>query len=714
MSTKHVCQMSLPPLFFFAVLLLCSCNDRTQNPRDGSTTPGAKGNSTMDIIEAAAAGKLRFNLSSDSSSTVTLEINVISSQPLEVKFRPDYIAKCTEFGLCNDRVLIESTIYSLKPGEQVEKKIRTYRTSRLYKPPTGRKTEFRLETLSSHDPLTKFVDFLIKNPDSDEKIAEIAVWAAAEKMSFGDLHRLRDPLVTGKDYQASMELLHKADIRTDNLQMNIDAANALLNYTEQLAKTDRTAVLGAIEFLGWFYKIPEAAKPVIEVMEENEDHVIREKAASVLGASGLEAAREPLILTLELDAVRSVRRAAAFSLIELGDLSAVPLAIMFLGDEKAQESAVARASAKLSELTEAGSDDWKAKEWEVWWLTESGWKWLEARGAHVERVKEVMNAQHRFSRDPSAEAASAMEAEDADLVLAWLRKLHANDGRKKLEDDEVFEKVLSAGRETKNAAVALNVVWILRNSKQPARIEKGKGILLEMLSKKETRAAYKDIISVLAEWKVAQAVEPLIYLLDDKQYGKYAAEALRDITGKRISSDEREEWRSVLSQHGGKIKSEFVKRLKEAESDELTQALSDLGSNRYRKLWSDREINEALLNAWERISEWEQVNAYALILTSGEKDPRVQHTFIKIINHAEDFRIKKTLIETLAREFPNGITVELMLGLLDNPDRRAKLAAREALYEVTRATSPVRLRTKGDWLEYFSKNPAARWGRRQK
>jgi hypothetical protein len=234
------------------------------------------------------------------------------------------------------------------------------------------------------------------------------------------------------------------------------------------------------------------------------------------------------------------------------------------------------------------------------------------------------------------------------------------------------------------------------------------------MSHKENRAALRDIISVLADWRVKEAVEQLLYMLDDKQYGDTAADALRKITGKEIEGSSRKEWEEALSHQGGKIKSDFVKRLTDSNGQELTQTLSDLASSRYRRLWPDPEVFGALLKASKRITTWEQANAFAMIVAGNKKDPRSQRILITLTGSAEDPEVRKTLITALVQHFPNGDTVDYLLDLLERNDRRLRMIVRNALYEVTGAVSSKHLKTKSDWLEYFSKHPSARWGKQEK
>lgn len=710
-------RLGRPVFMCCAALLLSCCNGDTGN--QPSAKPPVPDKSAIDILEAVQRQKLRFGVRGDRSNIVTLELNVLSSELLLINLEPGYVAKNVEFGVSHDKLIVESPTYRLEPGRQCEKEVRTYSTSYLPQPPADKAVKFQLVKGGRDDLLTQVAAYIVKNPDLEEKIATIAVWAAAEKMSFAQLKDLRgadsdEPYLTGRDYYESMEVLRKAGVRVGHLKFSFDVEDVVLKCAEQLGEADRDDSLKVIEFLGWFYKLPRAGEVLVNVLEEDDDPVLREKAAETLARCDLDSVRESLFLTLELDRVKAVRRTAAFSLLMLGDAGAVPVAIMFLGNEETTEPDAARVYQKLGELVGEGTRDWEAKDWELWWLTRGGWSWIESRGVDVQRVKKAMKAQHRFYGDPGSEAAAVTETENAEVILGWLRKLHTSEGRKLLADPAIFDRVLRMGMDTSNASVALNVAWILRATEKRERMDKSGRVLLEMLSKKENGPAYRDIISVLAQWRVKEAVEPLLYLIDDKQYGEFAEAALKRITGKDVPLGSREEWKKLLAKQGGKVKLEFVKRLNESNGKELTQVLSDLGSSRYRKLWSDPQLYEALLKVSERVRAWEQINPFILILTTNKKDPRTQRTLRRMFDAVEDFEVKRALITALEQHFPNGDTVEFLLGLLDGKDNRLKMAARSALYEVTGATSPKRLKSRSDWLGYFSKHPAARWGKREK
>jgi HEAT repeat protein len=325
-----------------------------------------------------------------------------------------------------------------------------------------------------------------------------------------------------------------------------------------------------------------------------------------------------------------------------------------------------------------------------------------------------MEAQHRYYRDPSSETVSKLEAEDTEALLGFLRNLNSAEGQEQLADSKVFERVIEIGLNTDNAAVALNVSWILKDVSDPTRRAQGTQALLAMLSRTGNRSAYRDMISLLGKWKAKEAVEPLLYLIEDRDYGEIAAEALEKITGKRPSRGNAEEWRKLLSTQGGSIKTDFLKRLGDDDPDALTQALSDLASNRYRSLWTDDDVYDALIKASSNITTWAQANAYVLVMAANKDKPNAQKTLIAMARSAGDFETKKSLMDSLARSFPNGNTIGLLLDLLETEDRRVRMTATSLLYEITSANAPRRLKTKSDWLEYFSKHPSARWGKPDK
>jgi HEAT repeat protein len=635
-----------------------------------------------------------------------------------MKLLPGYIARRTEFATSHDKMIVESPAYKFECAQKLVKKVRAYGTSYLPRLPKDRKVELRLERLGAEEPLYQAAVYLIKNPGAEEKTAQIMIWAAAEKMSFEELRKVRapdsdTPYVTGRDYFESMRMLRRAGVEVKNLHFSLGMEKEILNNSEQLRDGGRAQYFKAIEVLGWFYREPRVANLLVEVLEEEDSPVLREKAARVLGGCGLESVRGVLLESVAGDPVKAVRRTAAFSLLMLGDVRAVPLSIMFLGDEDA-EPVSAQVGDKLGELTGEEKKNSTSQDWELWWVTKGGWKWLESRGADVKKVKKVMEAQHRFYRKPGEEVVSVMDSKDEEAVLGWLRKLHTDKGREQLEDPEVFKKVAQLGMSTSNASVALNVAWILRSTKDSTRIEQGKNVLIEMLAKKGNRASYRDIISVLAQWKAKEAVGPLLYLIEDKEFGDVAIEALKQITGKQASGNSREEWEKLLSQHGDDVKAGFIKRLKEKDEKKLTQALSDLTASRYQRLWTDSQVYDALLKAAANIKTWEQVNAFVPIITASKDNPRSQRALTNMIEGAEDIETKRALFRALTQHFPNGDTIEYLLEVLDGKERRLRMAARDALYEITDAKAPKRLRTKSDWLEYFAKHPAARWGRQKK
>jgi len=708
---------SLRPAFFLAVIFLSCCNGEPDgNPDDTSSAAIGPNGSAVEILEAVEKRVLHVKATSDPGDDVELELESLYSEPIEVKLGPGYFAKCLGYKTSHDKLLVGSGKYKLSPRETVKVKITGYSMSYFPEPPAGSKLEFNLEKLRENSAASQLVGYLVENKDVDAKTAKVAVWAVAEKMSFEELRNLRklgtgQGGVTGKDYFNAIELLREAGVKPENLKFDLDIEKAVLNAIEKLGNGSRSECVDAISFLGWFYGMEKPVGALLELMEENDDPLLRQKAAEALAGSGLKSVKEAFLLTLELDSSRTVRRAAAFSLILAGEVAAVPLAIMFLGDEDIEDSMAEQVSAKLSGLAGNGKPEWKSKEWEVWWLTSAGWAWLDSKGADTERIKEIMSAQHRFYREPGIEAVSGMSSSELAVVLDWLRKLHTTEGRKSLDDDAVFERVLDLGRETSNASVALNIAWILRDVKDSSRKERSLRVLLVMLSKKENRAAYRDVISVLEYWKAKEAVETLVYMLDDKQYSEIAARALRTITGQELDGSDREKWQKLLEKHGGGIREKFIKRLKESDGDELTQVLSDLGSNMYKKLWKDKGIFEELLSASEKIDKWEQVNAYAYLLSRNKEDSRAQKTLMEMVTQIDDLESKRVLITSLVQNFTNGETVDFLLELLDTGKGRLKMAIRQALYDVTGASTSKRLRSKSDWLQYFSEHPGARWGK---
>jgi HEAT repeat protein len=416
---------------------------------------------------------------------------------------------------------------------------------------------------------------------------------------------------------------------------------------------------------------------------------------------------------MELDPARTVRRAAAFSLAVLGELTAVPLAIMFIGDKGIVEKDIRPVLNRLHEITGIGTTEWVARDWMVWWVTKGGWGWLESKGVDIARAKRIMNAQRKSGYNPEEDAASSLETDDTETLLKFLRHLSSKEGRNQLDNPKIFNKVLEIGKSTRDAVVALNVVWILREIEDPDLREKSKAVLVEMLSRKENRIAYENIIKLLSEWKVKEAVEPLVYLVEDEKYGDQAVAALEAITGKKLGSKKRVDWENLLAGHNTNIKADFLKRLKESEGKELLQALSDLGSSRYKRLWLDPEIYKTLLEISDKVSTWEQVSAYVPVLTRNDTDPATQKTLIKMTERLQDLQVKKFLLETLANHFSNGMTIDFLLDFLEKGERRLRMSVRDLLYDITGASAAERLRTKSDWLEYFSKHPAARWGKKK-
>jgi HEAT repeat protein len=701
-------------------MLLCSCNGKSESgPAEKSSTPTAQDPVKLDILKAVEKRILRLEVRGGSENAIALDMKSISSQPFTITLAPGFIAKTTEYAVSHDRMIVESFTHTFKPYKELLKVVRAYGTTDSPRPPAGREVKFRLEKIASDEFLHQAAAYLIENAGTNEKIAELMIWATTEKMSFDTLRKLRaadkdKPYITGRDYFETMNLLRKAGVVVGNLQFSLDVEEVILDLANILREGDKESSLDAVANLGWFYKTPTAAEALVEILEEDSNPVLREKAAEALGHSGLESMSETLLETVASDPIKKVRQAAAFSLLTLGDLRAVPLTIMFLGDSDGSKQLPSEVARKLSELTQVKRKKLNSKEWELWWVTEGGWDWLNSHGADVDSARKAMKAQHRFIRDPGSEAASLIKSEDEEAVLEWLRKLHTEEGRRQLSNPDVFDRIIETGMKTNSPAIALNIAWILRSTEEPERIEKGKKALLEMLVKKDNRSSYRDIISVLAQWKTKKAVEPLLYLLEDKELGDFAAEALKKITGKNIKGTNREEWQKLLSKHGGSVKSKFIQRLKEKEDEKLKQALSDLASSRYQRLWSEPDIFKALLGAAENIKTWEQVNAIIPILTTHKHDPRTQSAFKQMFNNAEDLETKRALIEALAEYFPNGDIVDFMLDLLDGDKRRLKMDAREALYKITGAQWPKRLRTRSDWLEYFAKHPSARWGKKQK
>lgn len=698
------------------VLLLCCCNGESgSQPGEKPATPTAGNSAAIDVLTAVEKRKLRLDVRIAPNGRIALDMRSISSQPLELAFDQGYIARCKEKAVSCDRMIVETFRHSFKPYEKLVKTLKAYGTTDSPIPAAGSRVEFYLERVDSDDPLYLAAEYLIKNSGTKEKTARLMIWAAAERMSFNTLVNIRAPssdelYITGKDYSGAMSLLDKAGVMTRNLQFSIDKEKLLLDLTNKLREGDKTTGLKAIALLAWFYQTPGTAEVLVEVLEEGSNPAMREKAALALGESGITSMAATLLETIISDPVKNVRRAAAFSLLTLGDIRGVPLTIMFLGESNGDKLVPPEINDKLIELT--GEQKTTSGEWELWWVTEGGWDWLKSRRADIGSARNAMEAQHRFIREPASEAASLIKSEDEEAVLEWLRKLHSEEGRRKLTDPDVFDRIIEIGTKTNSAAVALNIAWILRGMKEPGQIAKGKKALLAMLAKKGNRPSYRDIISVLAQWKAMEAVELLLFLLEDKEFGEPAAEALKKITGKRINSSDPEEWQKALSEHGGSIKDDFIKRLKEQDQKKLMQALSDLASSMYRRLWTDPDIYKALLGAASNIKTWEQLNAIVPVLTVSKNNPRTQRALTQIFNGVESLDSKRVIIETLAEHFPNGDTVDFMLELLEGDKRRLKMNAREALYKITGAQSSKRLRTKSDWIEYFSKHPAARWGKK--
>jgi len=700
-------------------LVLCCCNKKQDAAPDQMPSgPSAAEKTSFDILEAIENRKLDLRVVGDESNSLTLEISVRSAQPLVVHIEPGYLASCTEFGSLPDKLIVEKHEYQLGPKQQVSKTVKALNTE--YPPPStkGKEFEFRLEKLPADEPLAQVAAYVVTSPSTAGETVMIAVWAAAEKMSFSLLQALRtegsdEPLVTGRDYFEALEMLRKAGVRVANLRFNLEAERVVLDYSDLLKRRIRKDSLDAIDALRWFYGVPRAANVLVTLLEDEEDSLLRERAAEALGRSGLESAKEALYQTLELDPVRTVRRAAAFSLTMLGELDAAPLAIMFLGDKGLVEKDIKPVLDRLRETTGIGAESWKSRDWEVWWVTRGGWGWLDSKGVDIERVKRIMNVQRNTTQDPGAETASSLEIENTEALLEFLRNLHSKEGREQLGDPRIFEKVLEIGRKTRDAGVALNVVWILRELQDASRKDKSKATLIEMLSKKENHITYGDIIKLLAEWKVKEAVEPLVYLVEDQKYGDVAVDALETITGKKLGSKKRADWENLLAGHSTSIKADFIKRLSEGEGNELLQALSDLGSSRYKRLWTDPDVYKTLVAASGKVDTWEQVSAYVPVLTRNDKDPTTQKTLITMAGSIEDLQVKKFLLEALASYFPNGLTVAYLLDLLEKGERRMRMAIRSLLHQVTGANEAERLRTKSDWLEYFSRHPAARWGKKK-
>ena len=100
----------LRPVFLCSVaLLLCCCNGESEKP----PAPPAQEEIPNDIFEvveeppdsifrAIKETKLRLAVYGDHTDTLTFELDVISSQPLDVTLVPGYIARCAEFGVSHD------------------------------------------------------------------------------------------------------------------------------------------------------------------------------------------------------------------------------------------------------------------------------------------------------------------------------------------------------------------------------------------------------------------------------------------------------------------------------------------------------------------------------------------------------------------------------------------------------------------------------------
>ncbi len=715
-ETHHI-KLAVCTVLFSCVLMLCCCNKKKQ-PEGNPGQPAVTEKTELDILEATENRKLDLKVTGDQSNSMTLEFIVRSNRPIVVRLEPGYLATCTDFGALPDKLIVEKHEFKLEPKQHITKTVRALNTEYPASSAGGEKLEFKLEKLPPDEPLARVASYLINNPDIAEKTALIASWAAAEKMSFVMLRALRlegseEPFASGRGYLDALEVLRKAGVRIANLRFSLETERVILDYSDILKRHDRKDSLDAIENLRWFHGVQRATSVLVALLEDEEDALLRERAAEALGESGLESVKETLYQTLELDPVRTVRRAAAFALAKLGELTAVPLAIMFIGDKGLEKKEVRLVTDRLRETTGIDAGNWEARDWEIWWVTKSGWDWLESKGADVERAKRIMNAQRRAAHDPGAEAASSLQTEDTEALLEFLRNLHSKEGRDQLDNTSVFDKVVEIGKNTRDAGVALNVVWILREVKDAPRREKAKMALVEMLSKKENHITYENIIALLAEWKVKEAVEPLVYLVEDEKYGDAAVDALEKITGKMLGSKKRADWEKLLAGHSTGIKEDFIKRLKESEGKELLQVLSDLGSSRYKRLWTDPNVYETLVGISDRISTWEQVSAYVPVLTRNDKDPMTQKTLIKMAGSLENLQLKKFLLESLATCFPNGQTIDFLLDFLEKGERRLRMAVRSMLYQITGASSSERLRTKSNWLEYFSKHPAARWGRKK-
>ena len=144
-------------------------------------------------------------------------------------------------------------------------------------------------------------------------------------MSFSQLRDMTEsgsdkPFLDGKQYHEAMEVLRSAGINADNLKFSFDAEDVVREYAEQLDEADRGDSLEIIELLGWFYRQPRAGQVLVDILEEDDDPVLRQRAAETLAGSGLDTVTDSLFLALELDPVKAVRRAAAFALIMLGAL----------------------------------------------------------------------------------------------------------------------------------------------------------------------------------------------------------------------------------------------------------------------------------------------------------------------------------------------------------------------------------------------------------
>ncbi len=692
-------------------VLLCSCNAGSQeeSARQASGQAPAE-----DIVEAVKKKKLNLKAEGDSGNILTLEITSSYYEPTLVTLAVACIARSPEMRACHDKLIVESPTYKLRPGQKFCSTVRTYSTSFSPRVPEGEKVLFSLEKLKAGTPLALFAAYLIDNPGEPRMRAAVAVWAVADKMPFSELRALREaktgkPYVTGRDYLEALELLQSAGLSVKGRQFSLATEDIILKEKELLEKGTRKERLEAVESLAWFFKKPEAARLLAETLKKDAEPVLRAQAAKGLGRCGLQTFGSMLLETIEKDTSKAVRRAAAFALVELGDMNGVPLAIMFLTDKDTDAADAAPVMERLRGLTGRHAPDWGPEDWNAWWHSRS-WLWLAKKGGDVPRVRNAMEVQRKFDPGGAGQDASDIASLDTEDLIKFLRELQTLQGRSKLSDPLVFEKVLAAGMAHKGPGVALNVTWILAGTKEPKRVEEAKKVLLAMLSSEENRPAHRDIIKLLGQWKVKEALEPLLALVEDRRCGPDAAEALQAITASKKPYTRRAEWERMLSARGGGAKSDFLKRLAETD-DKLTKALSDLASPKYKNLRCDPDIFEALLKAAPNVRKWGQATAYAQILCANKKDPRSQKVLMKMVRALSKPRAQKSLIHALAEHFPNGDSIGLLLDLLDGSHPQTKSAALEALYKITGAVAPKRLRTKSDWLEYFSKHPAKRWGR---